>query len=326
MDISWLSGFTDAWQQRLGAGRPPHAVMLAGSRGTGKRAAAAWLAAVRSGVVRADTLPQYPASVPEHPDVYWLTKPEDKQGIAIDQVRALVADLALTSFEGSGKTAVIEPAQLMNAAAANALLKTLEEPAGDALLVLVVDRMGRLPATIVSRCQRIDFHAPAETAALDWLAELDPSTQWPALLKAAGGAPLEALRLRDRGDLFETLATDFAAVGARRLSPVEVAARWAKEDPYEVLEWLSRTLADLVRHKLGAAPRAMGHSIDQTVLERMDSQNLFCYQDIINRLRARPEGAFNPQTALESLLIDWAAGLKRVRKPVPDLSELYGRG
>ena len=93
----------------------------------------------------------------------WISTPEDKKSIGIEQIRVLVAERNdLTSYEGFGKVAVIEPANEMTVNAANSLLKTLEEPPGDTLLVLVADRVGKLPATIFSRCQRIDLAVPCQ--------------------------------------------------------------------------------------------------------------------------------------------------------------------
>lgn len=326
MEIDWLEGFTQQWQARLDAGRAPHAVMLTGRRGTGKRAAAAWLAATRSGRGTPGALPSYPVVPVEHPDVYWVAREEDRQSIRIDQIRALVSDLVLTSYEGHGKTAVIEPADLLNAAAANSLLKTLEEPPGDALLVLVVDRMGRLPATILSRCQRIDFAVPPAALALRWLEKTKPGIDWPVALEAAGGAPLEALRIAGRVEFLEALAKDLRDVSARRASPVEVAQRWSKENIYEILEWLAREVENLAQLRLAGVRRGTRHTIEQSVLERMDSRNLFCYLDIINRLRSRPAGSFNAQTALEGLLIDWADGLRRLRNGPAGLEAMYAAG
>ncbi len=323
MQLDWLREFTEGWQQRLEAGRPPHAVMLSGPRGLGKRSAAAWIAARRALPGEAGELPEYPYTVPEHPDVYWVSRPEDKQGIAIDQIRALVADLSLTSYEGGGKTAVLEPADLMNAAAANSLLKTLEEPQGDALLVLVVDRMGRLPATIVSRCQRIDFRPPDERTVDAWLRR-HADRDWAPALEAAGGAPIAALEMDAAIERNAALLRDLNDVGGRRVSPVEVATRWAKEDPFEVLEWLARTVGAAAREAVAEGRSAAGSGIDESVLQRMDTRNLFCYQDIINRLRSRPQGAFNAQVAFEGLLIDWAGALSRLRNGAETtLADLY---
>lgn len=312
MELGWLNGFAEDWRNRVSAGRVPHAVLLAGPRGTGKRCAAAWMAATRIGRRPLDALPAFPLSVPEHADVFWVSKAADRQSILIDQIRTLTAELALTSYEGKGQTAVIEPADTMNAAAANSLLKTLEEPSGDALLVLVVDRMGKLPATVVSRCQRIDFTAPGETEALTWLAGAEPGRDWRPALNSSGGAPLAALLAADREALYEQLRVDLDAVAGRKSSPVEVAARWSKEDPELVLEWLARSLTAAVRDSLSAGEGGPDRAIDRSVLQRIDTRNLFCYLDIINRLRARPAGAFNAQSAFEGLLIDWSAGLRAV--------------
>ena len=79
-----------------------------------------------------------------------------------------------------------------------------------------------------------------------------------------------------------------------------------------MLDWLSRSLTRAVRDSLGGGEGDPGQTIDRSVLQRMDTRNLFCYLDIINRLRAKPAGAFNAQSAFEGLLIDWSTGLRTV--------------
>ena len=309
MDISWLENFANAWQSRASQGRIPHAVMLLGSAGLGKRCAAAWIARGRLGIGKSGPLPDYPFAEPEHPDLRWLRPPEDKHTIGIDQIRDLVSDLSLTSYEGGGKVAVIEPANAMTVNAANSLLKTLEEPPGDALLILVADKMGRLPATILSRCQRINVPVPPESESLSWLDRLQPSTSWSRALRAAGNAPLAAIRASERLEETEAMSRDFAALSAKADTPLDVAARWAKHEPQFVLDWLCLEVQTCIYGASGATSAVVERPVDDSVLKRIDRRNLFCYLDIINRLRAQPVGSFNVQLTLESLLIDWAGDL-----------------
>jgi DNA polymerase-3 subunit delta' len=309
MTLDWLRSFADGWRQRERRARQPHAVLLAGAPGLGKRAAAAWLARRHLQLGPAGELPEYPAVVPEHPDLHWLVRPEDKHTIGIDLIRELIADLSLTSYQGGGKVAVIDPAHLMTRDAANSLLKTLEEPPGDVLLILIADRMGRLPATIFSRCQRIAFVPPPEGMSIDWLRRLRPEANWQAALDLAGGAPLAAVEALETLDQTDAMARDFSAVAEGRASPLDVAARWSKFEPEFVLHWLCRQVQRLIHGVYGSGEPPGGANIPESVLASMDRRNLFCYLDAINRLRGQPGGSFNVLLTLESLLLDWASGL-----------------
>ncbi len=169
MNLDWLNNLESSWLRSVAQGRAPHAVLLLGVEGSGKRCAAAWLARNHLGMADAEMGAQYPLQVVEHADMRWISPAEDKHTIGIEQIRELVSALTLTSYEGRGKVAVIDPAHTMTANAANSLLKTLEEPPGNALLILIADRVGRLPATIFSRCQRLSIELPSEDDGLRWL-------------------------------------------------------------------------------------------------------------------------------------------------------------
>ena len=293
----------------------PHAVLLTGPRGVGKRAAATWIAARQLAIDTATALPEHPVSALEHADLHWVAPLEDKQTIGIEQIRDLVTEFGLTSYAGHGKAAVIEPANAMTHNAANSLLKTLEEPPGAAILILIADRAGRLPATIYSRCQRIEIALPGETDSLAWLDQLQPGTDWRAALRLAGGAPLAAIAALEQLETHTSMSRDFAGVAQGRVSPIEVASRWMKLDTPFVLDWLAREVQGAILIASNAAQAPATPAIDESVLKRMDRRNLFCYLDIINRLRGQPKGSFNVQLTLESLLIEWAEGLAQ-RKPV----------
>lgn len=310
MQLPWLKSVVDSWQSGHSQGRPPHAIMLTGTAGTGKRAAAAWFARDRLGIAGNESLPDYPFSIPEHADLRWIKPPEDKHSIGIDQIRGLVAEISLTSYEGGGKVAVIEPADAMTTSAANSLLKTLEEPPGNTLLVLVVDRPGKLPATIFSRCQRINISAPPEQDGQDWLQKLQPGANWAKVLQEAGFAPLEAIRALERVDETDAMARDFAALADGGAAPLQVAARWAKHDPQFVLGWLSRQIQTCISRATVGNSSGASALVSDSVLKRIDRRKLFCYLDIINRLRGQPKGSFNVQLTLECLLIDWSQRLE----------------
>ena len=316
MELDWLEQFVESWQDRISHGRVPHAVLLAGPVGVGKRAAARWIAATSLGR-KASRLPVYPQDAVEHADLRWIAPLEDKESIGVEQIRELVHAMALTSYEGGGKVAVIEPANAMTVNAANSLLKTLEEPPGDALLILVADRVGKLPATIFSRCQRIDLAAPAEGVALAWLDRIQPGAPWSEALRVAGGGPLAALGVLEDLETSASMARDLNALGKGMGSAVEVAARWTKIGPGFVLNWLAQQVKLVVIAGSAGREQAAGLAIEESVVRRMDRRNLFCYLDIINGLRGQPGGSFNVQVTLEGLLIDWADGLQDCGQNAP---------
>ena len=283
--------------------------MLAGPRGIGKRAAAAWMAAQKLGIEPLHAMAQYPWERPEHADLHWLDKLEDKRTIIIEQVRGLVDDLSLTSYKGQGKVAVIEPADIMTVSAANSLLKTLEEPPGDTLLILIADRTGQLPATVFSRCQRIDIRVPGEQEGLTWLDKLHPGSVWLEPLRIANFAPLAAIEAAESLETSGAMARDFANIIDGSASPIEVAVNWAKIEPMFVLNWLSRQTQLAIRTLQGGSGDGQGLAISESVLQRIDRRNLFCYLETINRLRGQRGGSWNVQLTFEGLLMDWATGL-----------------
>ena len=293
-------------------------MLLAGPPGVGKRAAARWIAASNAGHGDNGACPCIRARFPSTLICTGWHRLEDKETIGIDQIRELVNAMSLTSYEGGSKVAVIEPANAMTINAANSLLKTLEEPPGDALLILVADRVGKLPATIFSRCQRIDFAPPAESRGPGVARSAAARHAWSEALRAAGGAPLARDRRtggpRDRCGEWRATCN---ALGRGSGSAVEVAARWTKIEPGFVLNWLAQQVKLAVFASSAGREHAAGLAIDDSVLRRMDRRNLFCYLDIINRLRGQPGGSYNVQLTFESLLIDWAGGLQDCGQDTP---------
>ena len=148
-----------------------------------------------------------------------------------------------------------------------------------------------------------------EAAMLTGLDQVQPGTDWRGALRLAGGAPLGAIGALEQLDTHASMSKDFAGIAKGRVSPIEAAQRWTKLDTGFVLDWMAREVHGAILLASDATQRPATTAIDESVLKRMDRRNLFCYLDIINRLRGQPKGSFNVQLTLESLLIDWAEGL-----------------
>ena len=144
------------------AGRPSHAYLLHGPAGSGKRAAARALAAEL--LARGAPDPAHARTRVEHgthPDLTWVAPSGAHEMLRRDVDEAVVAAAARTPFEATFRVFVLERADTMNDEAANALLKTLEEPADYVVLLLLTDRLTQVLPTIASRCQPVRFDAPS---------------------------------------------------------------------------------------------------------------------------------------------------------------------
>lgn len=303
------------WQtlaSRAQRGSLPHALLLAGAEGLGKRAFAE--AFVRAhlcerprdgfacGTCRACAL----LNAGTHPDRILVTLEENpnthklRSEIIVEHIRALSARLAMASQFGGWQIAVIDPADAMNAASSNALLKTLEEPTASSLILLIADQPWRLPATVRSRCQRIDFIAPARMEAEAWLRAQGVADPRPSL-DAAGGNPGRALAFVN-GDALqrrESTARDLNALARGQATAQAVARDWAADEPEARLEYAARWfLAAAKRNADEAATRDV--TWDAHVL-----QNGF---ERCNRLREQLRGPLR----IEPALIELFAGLPRV--------------
>jgi len=330
------------WQTAVAAAtlatraRWPHALLVTGRKGIGKRALALHFAqALLCEAPRDDGGPcgRCPAcgyvAAGGHPDLRVIEPVErDEDGnvrpvdaILVDRIRELIDFAQLTTHRQRAKVALIAPAEAMNTAAANALLKTLEEPPPATYLILVSDQWGRLPATIVSRCRVVAAPEPDPAAATAWLAQRGierPET----LLAQAGGAPLAALAVADPAIQRERDALLDALAQPERLSPVAFGARL---DAYprderaarlrDALYWLLAWTSDLARVASGGAPRFNPDRSEALVRlgPRVARLSLFRYYRALLRQRELLGHPLQPRLVAEALLFEYRAAFARER-------------
>lgn len=313
----------------LDAGRMGHALLFCGPARLGKRLVAEHLAqrvlcqspdpAVRPcGLCRAcalyrsrsqkDPVEQrpdgslaHPWGHPGHPDAILVghawrmtpSPPRQQTAITVDQVRELSARLATTPQYGDAKVAIIDPAEDMNDAAANALLKTLEEPVPGRYLWLLSANPARLPATIRSRCQRLEFRLPPAGEAVAWLRSQGHAdgTAAEALAAARGHPGLADAWLRDGGmALRREVAADLAKLASNAASPLEVAKAWTADE-------------SATQRLLHAADIARDDAAGLTDPRRI--RKLAAWFDAANRTRELLRSTVRADLAVADLLLAW---------------------
>jgi DNA polymerase-3 subunit delta' len=317
-DLPWLTPQMEQLRGAAAAGRLGHAILIHEARGAGGDVLALWTAQL----ILCRATGAAPCEVcaacrrvtnAQHPDLALLAPIEASKQIRIDEVRELIADLALTSHQGGYKVAIISPADALNRNSANALLKTLEEPTPRTLLILVATQPARLPATVLSRCQRIAIHAPERTEAVAWLQRLRGPGDWGAVLEVLGDAPLWAAEV-DPKEMAEFAAETrrvLEETGSGQADPLVTAERWWRTDLPLRLLCIENWLTDRIRRHFAAA----GFSVEMPTavhLQRSPQvpniRRLFGVVDAVHELKASLDTPINRSLALESLLRRLAAG------------------
>lgn len=310
----------EAWR---GGQRFPHALLLRGPAGVGKAALAEWVARL----VLCDVRDRAPCgtcascqllAVGNHPDLLRAGLEEDAKQVKIEAVRALAVSLATKSYRQGYKVAIVAPADRMSPGAANALLKTLEEPSADTLLLLVADQVDRLPATIASRCQQLRIPRPDRASALAWLEAGERRADWAACLDLAYGAPLRARAVAAGGGavLARELTDLLAALGGAGRDLVAESERWVKAGAAERVRWVEFWAAGALRTAMAGDP---GHNNGAQPLRgpapRRHIQALFAVHDHAREAAALLQrGSVNAQLLVEALLLDLVRAV-RSRSP-----------
>jgi DNA polymerase III subunit delta' len=240
----------------------------------------------------------------QHPDLTRLSPEGDSTQITIQSVRDLAADLSLTAHGRGYKIAIIQPAEAMNVFAANALLKTLEEPPKKTLVLLVTSQPSRLLPTLRSRCSKLRLVGPKREMAANYLEEARGAGPWTEALAATGAGPFTlmdadpAALAQLRNDTISTLQD----IGSGNLQPPAVAERWAKDELSIRLSCLESWVTDRI---LESAPIRDVTHLSQAGLPPKICR-LFEFSDAIRDMRKLAHTPINKTMAVEALLWRWA--------------------
>ncbi len=306
MIYPWLEPVEAEFIERLERGRLAHAFLLSGPANSGKRELAVQLLA--SIMCLQDSYPSCGdcrscqlLKSGAHPDGHVLTFEENtktgvmRKELVIDQVRRLIASLYLTNTISRRKAALIYPVEAMNRHTANALLKTLEEPPGETVLVLVSDDPARLPATIRSRCQNLHVRLPDTAVALEWLHSNGATDRKAArlALDAAAGSPPAALRMLNDGSMeqYRLVNETLNQLDEGTGDPGTAVTALAEVDPSRLWSWLSLRAA-------GETRKAAEQGHEARTLSRLQSE--------ADRNRYLVSTPVRKDLLLQDWLIQWA--------------------
>jgi DNA polymerase-3 subunit delta' len=350
MIYDWLK---PQWNQVLSAAdRMPHALLLAGPSGVGKRAFAEALAA-RMLCERAQGADSACGACAAcllvagdgHPDLLTV-RPEalddeageaddvdDGEGgkaksklIRIAQIRTVIERLGVGSHQGGYRVVLLYPAEAMLSESANSLLKVLEEPPERTLFLLISDRPRNLLPTIRSRTRLLPFPLPSMAQSIDWLTAQGVQDAADTLALCAG-APLHARDLAASKDA--QIQSQFVDDVSRHAldAPLEVATRWAgwlqgrkKGEPGltdlpTLVTWLQRWMADLVLQSAAGAPRVFvaRQAALQALAQRSDAATVLRGYNELLKVRALAHHPLNARLFVEDMLLRYARLFRAMR-------------
>lgn len=338
MIYSWNKDIWDRLAEL--SGRMPHALLLSGPPGGGKfnfakSLSARLLCETASG--NAEACGNCPSckwfAAGNHPDfrliepggdeaedadtqVEATTHKKKSEQIRINQVRALDDFLGIGTHRQGARIIIVKPAEAMNQATANALLKMLEEPSASTLFILVTNNKRRLLPTILSRCQTLNFPKPSASQALAWLRESGTSHA-EDLLSHAGGMPLAAIDTAGNWERLDGFYRDLAQL--EHAGPVVIAGRWetwlkenqdgeSSVDRRTLVTWMQKWVFDLLSMKLCGLAVFHVHKLQEVraAATRASVAALIdCYNELL-RIKAVSQHPLNPRLFLEDMLSRYA--------------------
>lgn len=317
----WQQGL---WQRLAGREQHAHAYLLHGPAGIGKRALAERLVSrllcqsprglEACGQCKSCHLLQ----AGTHPDHFVLEPEEADKAIRVDQVRELVNFVAQTAQLGGRKVVLLEPAEAMNLNAANALLKSLEEPSGDTVLLLISHQPSRLLPTIRSRCVQQACPLPGGGESRAWLHQALPGVaeeELVELLMLAGGSPLTAVRLHAEGvrEQRALVVDGIKKLLKQQAGASQLAESWSDVPLLLLFDWFCDWIQLILRYQLTLDEQGLGLAdmakVVRYLADKSGQPSVLAMQDWLlgQRQKVLGKANLNRVLLLEALLVKWAS-------------------
>ncbi len=295
----------------------PHALLISGMDGTGKFNFAKKIATSllctspvnNTSCNKCQSCKTFQSG--SNPDYMRIELLEEKQQISVDQIRQLSEFINYTRSFNAYRVILLNPVERMNMNAANSLLKSLEEPASNTIIILVTSNLSKILPTIKSRCQLLTLPTPNKNQSVQWVRQKLPKKNAEELLDMANGQPLNAIKITNE-DIHdrEAFAIDLLDVCTRQKTITEVAKTWEKFDHSILINWQINWLITFIKNnEVNKSPSVENRKEIDSLLSSIeiclttDSQWVL-YQQLIGQKRYI-HTSVNPLLFTESLLLLW---------------------
>lgn len=314
----------------------PHALLITGSKGLAKsELAVLWAKTLLCETVLPGMLSDNQTTAcghcascelfqaETHPDYMLIEPAEPGKAIKVDQIRTLVEFVSLTRSRGNIRVILVNPAEAMNVNAANSLLKTLEEPPENTVIILVSSKPSSLAATIRSRCQIFPVSAVDTDIMRTWLAEDSEKSaeELDLALSLAEYTPINARFYLDSSILAvaDDLLNDWHMLASGTAKPTTIADKWLKQPENIPIQLVYTWVIDMIRYhsiqgkgisEIEPEVRQIFYHKNSQLLQTLSMsiplKRLFGIYDKVIEILKLGHTSLNKQLQLESLLVQWS--------------------